>query len=111
MSGYCKICGNQHCVCDEVESGNTQQKIDRLFFNFSEFLKEKNRRYGDSAISPLQIFSKVDASNQICNRLDDKLNRIKNSSELKKNDIADLFGYTALLMIQNNWLTFKEMLD
>ena len=111
MSGYCKICGNQHCVCDEVESGNTQQKIDRLFFNFSEFLKEKNKRYGDSAISPLQIFSKVDASNQICNRLDDKLNRIKNSSELKKNDIADLFGYTALLMIQNNWLTFKEMLD
>lgn len=111
MSGYCKKCGNQHCICDVMVESNTQQKIDRLFFNFSEFLKEKNKRYGDSAISPLQIFSKVSADNQICNRLDDKLNRIKNSTELKKNDIADLFGYTALLMIQNNWLTFEEMLD
>ena len=79
---------------------DTQQQIDILFDNFKEFLKEKNRRYGDSAISPVQIFSKSSAGSQICNRLDDKINRIKNSSELKKNDVSDLFGYTALLMIE-----------
>ena len=33
---------------------NTQEKIDILFNNFKEFLKEKNKRYGDSALSPIQ---------------------------------------------------------
>jgi len=90
---------------------NTQAKIDRLMFNFGEFLKEKNRRYGDAAISPIQIFSKTEADNQICSRIDDKLNRIKNASEIKKNDLSDLFGYCALLLIQKDWITFEEFLD
>lgn len=89
----------------------TEQAIDDLFNNFKEFLKEKNRRYGNSALEPLQIFSKESANNQICNRLDDKLGRIKRSDELKKNDVCDVLGYTALLMIKNNWLTFDELLD
>jgi len=89
----------------------TQQKIDRLMFNFGEFLKEKNKRYGDSAISPMQLFSKLDASNSICIRIDDKLNRIKNNNKLKKNDVTDLIGYLLLYMIDQNWLTFEEMLD
>lgn len=90
---------------------STQDSIDLLFKNFSEFLKEKNKRYGDSAIVPNNIFSKSDANTQICNRLDDKLGRIKVSKELNKNDVADVFGYVALLMIQNNWITFDELLD
>jgi len=89
----------------------TQEKIDVLFHNFAEFLKEKNKRYGDSAISPILIFSKESADNQICNRLDDKLSRIKNSDILKKNDVSDMLGYIALLMIQNDWITFDELLE
>jgi len=90
----------------------TQEKIDLLFGNFREFLKEKNKRYGDSAISPIKIFSKNDAGNQILNRLDDKLSRIANSNEgLRKSDVCDLFGYTALLMIQKDWLNFDEEID
>ena len=90
---------------------STQDKIDLLFDNFKGFLKEKNRRYGDSALHPLQIFSKIDAGNQICNRIDDKLGRIKNSTGFKKNDISDIFGYIALLLVENNWLDFKDLLD
>lgn len=90
---------------------STQEKIDILFSNFSIFLKEKNKRYGDSALAPIQIFSKIDNTNQLCNRIDDKLSRIKNANNLKKNDISDLFGYLALFMIQNDWLTFDEFLD
>lgn len=89
----------------------TQEKIDELFKNFSEFLKEKNKRYGDSALSPNKIFSKIDASNSILLRCDDKINRIMNSTEIKKNDIADLFGYLALYMISKDWTDFKEFLD
>lgn len=89
----------------------TSEKIDMLFDNFKAFLKEKNKRYGDSAINPIQIFSKESAKNQVCNRLDDKLARIKRATELKKNDVSDVFGYVALLMIQRNWLNFEELLD
>jgi hypothetical protein len=91
---------------------STQEDIDILFNNFKEFLKEKNRRYGDSAISPVKIFSKVSAGDQLCNRIDDKLSRIINSKEgLRKSDVCDLFGYIALLMINNNWIKFDEEID
>jgi len=43
--------------------------------------------------------------------MDDKLGRIQTSTELKKNDISDVFGYVALLMIQNNWFEFDDLLD
>ena len=89
----------------------TQNDIDILFDNFKEFLKERNRRYGDSALNPIQVFSNESAEEQIRARLDDKLRRIKNSDELRKNDVCDLFGYTALLMISKNWLEFEELLD
>lgn len=90
---------------------NTQDKIEILFNNFKDFLKEKNKRYGDSALNPMQIFTKSNAGNQICNRLDDKLSRIKNSSVLKKNDLSDLFGYVGLLLIENDWIDFDDLLD
>lgn len=95
----------------EFNKQPTQEKIDILFDNFAEFLKEKNRRYGDSALTPVQIFSKSGAGSQICNRLDDKLSRIQNSEELKKNDLADSFGYHALLLIEKGWFDFNELLD
>ena len=46
-----------------------------------------------------------------CVYMDDKLGRIQTSTELKKNDISDVFGYVALLMIQNNWFEFDDLLD
>ncbi len=90
---------------------NTQEKIDYVCNNFALFLKEKNKRYGDSAISPIKIFSKSDSGSQICNRIDDKLGRVKNSIELKKNDCADILGYMILLMIEKDWLDFNDLLD
>ena len=90
---------------------NTQDKIEILFNNFKAFLKEKNIRYGDSALTPVQVFSKDKPESQIGHRLDDKLSRISNSKELKKNDVSDLFGYTALLLIEKGWIEFDELLD
>jgi hypothetical protein len=94
---------------------DTQDKIELLMNNFKEFLKEKNRRYGNSALQPVNIFSSVQSGDQIKNRLDDKLSRIKQTTEqnvaLRKNDVADIFGYVALLMISNDWLEFDDLLD
>ena len=94
-----------------MKDNTTQQKIELLFDNFKEFLKEKNKRYGDSALNGEHIFCNLDANHQIRIRLDDKLSRIKCASELRKNDVCDVFGYVALLMIENNWLEFDDLLD
>jgi len=93
------------------ENTETHDGIEVLFYNFKEFLKEKNRRYGDSALRPAMIFSDAPADTQILTRLDDKLNRMGISKELRKNDVADVFGYVVLLMIQRGWLTFEDLLD
>ena len=90
----------------------TQEKIELVCSNFSTFLKEKNRRYGDSAMAPIKIFSRIDADSQLCNRIDDKLNRIKNNSgPLRKNDLCDVVGYAILLLIANDWTNFNDLLD
>jgi len=94
-----------------MDDKTTEESIEILFKNFATFLTEKNRRYGDSALKPAAIFSRAPADVQICNRLDDKLNRIKIAKDLNKNDVADVFGYVALLLIQNGWLDFEDLLD
>ena len=63
-------------------------------------LLEKNIAYGNSALSPISIFAKAGASEGIANRIDDKLNRIKNSQSYPgDNDIDDLIGYLILYKI------------
>ena len=63
-------------------------------------LLEKNRKYGDSAISPKRIFSRADAVEQIKVRIDDKLSRIVSSQGDDTEDAElDLIGYLILLRI------------
>ena len=65
-------------------------------------LLEKNIAYGNSALSPIQIFAKAGAQEGIANRIDDKLNRIKNNqSYVGDNDLDDLIGYLILYKISN----------
>ena len=79
----------------------------RCLHSFRLFLLEKNRRYGDSACTPVRIFSKLPASSTICARIDDKLSRIMHSDLLRKNDVADLFGYIILLCDTQGWSTLQ----
>ena len=66
-------------------------------------LLEKNVAYGDSALSPIQIFAKAGAQEGIANRIDDKLNRIKNNqSYVGDNDLDDLIGYLILYKISQS---------
>lgn len=80
-------------------------KINKVISDLGQFLLEKNKRYGNSVMEPLGIFSKhISANapqsyNAVLARLDDKLNRIKNSNELRANDIVDLWGYLVFLIM------------
>lgn len=93
------------------QSEKTREQIRETSQNLTELLLEKNRRYGDSALKPTNIFNKEDAATSIYARLDDKLGRIANSPDVRKNDVADLMGYLVLLCVARGWTTFDELID
>ena len=79
---------------------STQDKITQHCDAIKEMLLAKNRKYGDSALNPVRVFSKADAAEQIKVRLDDKLSRLRSSQADEDEDvIADLIGYLILLRI------------
>jgi len=88
----------------------TQEKIKAIIGSIYNTIIEKNKRYGNSALDPMKVFSKLEANEGIMQRLDDKLSRIKNSDELRKNDVFDLVGYLVLLCISKDW-TFEDLVD
>jgi hypothetical protein len=90
----------------------TGNEIEKVCNNLKKFLIEKNKRYGNSALNPIRIFSKLDSEEQIKIRMDDKLNRIKNNTELdRENDYLDLVGYIVLLMVKKGWTNFDKFID
>jgi hypothetical protein len=81
--------------------------------SIKELLLEKNEKYGNSALEPLGVFSKLSAKEGLLVRIDDKLKRIKNGS-LEKDDedvINDLIGYLVLLKIHTNQESKYDELD
>lgn len=65
-----------------------------------EFLLEKNRAYGDSALNPCRVFSRADSVEQLLVRIDDKLNRIMQGNEFPGDDtVRDLAGYLVILLV------------
>lgn len=74
----------------------------------SEVLIEKNRKYGNAALEPINLFYKGDSTTSISIRLDDKISRVRNAEELRKNDMFDLLGYSLLLGISQNYWNIPE---
>lgn len=89
----------------------TAEKITKVSFSLNDLLLYKNARYGDTGLNPVRIFSKSDADTGLLQRLDDKISRIQNSPEPRKNDVADLMGYLTLLCVSKGWDNFDEFKD
>ena len=84
---------------------DTQNQIALICDNIKELLIDKNKKYGDSALSPVRIFSKASTLEQLLVRIDDKLSRLKSGAGLLANDedvVSDLIGYLVLLKIALN---------
>ena len=89
---------------------NFANKISSYLLEIRELLITKNIKYGNSALEPLGVFSKLSAKEGLLVRIDDKLKRIKNGS-LEKDDedvINDLIGYLVLLKIQTQEERYKK---
>ena len=65
-------------------------------------LLEKNRKYGNSALEPIRVFSAATTVEQLLVRIDDKLKRIRTMGIAVAPDedtIKDLIGYLILLRV------------
>lgn len=85
-----------------VSSGPTRTEIDiaKTMIRIGGMLFAKNRAYGDSALNPACIFSRLCAKDAIAIRLDDKLKRIQNNPAAFGEDVVlDIIGYLVLYMI------------
>lgn len=71
---------------------SNREKIIEITDSMKDLLLYKNEKYGDSALSPKNIFYKGDSTNSILIRLDDKIGRIKNNPDLtpRVNDVCDI---------------------
>lgn len=84
---------------------NFAQEVQQVLTGVEDMLNEKNRKYGNSALEPVRVFSKADSVEQIKVRIDDKLSRIVSGQVDDDEDIRmDLLGYLVLLeiAIRNN---------
>ena len=78
------------------------EDVHNVLQEIEDLLIAKNKKYGNSALEPLGVFSQLSEKEGLLIRIDDKLKRIKNGS-LDRDDedvVNDLIGYLVLLKIQ-----------
>tara|TARA_R100000995_G_C3470194_1_gene117923 strand:- start:314 stop:709 length:396 start_codon:yes stop_codon:yes gene_type:complete len=78
---------------------NFDEKLDKEIKAISDLLKSKNAAYGNTALNPTNVFSKLNSTEAICARIDDKLARISNKgiNDKTEDTVNDLIGYLLLL--------------
>jgi len=81
-----------------LDSPNAKQIL-QVCTDLAEFLIEKNKAYGDSALNPLRVMSKADPAEQIRVRMDDKLSRMIRGSDAGEDPAHDFVSYWVLLQV------------
>ena len=80
----------------------------KIFSSLCDMVEAKDKNYGNAALKPLDIFAK---HHPYGSRLDEKLARVKNSDNIRKNDVGDLIGGLALICKDMGWTNFDDQLD
>lgn len=101
----CSDCRNSKLYEPVIEQING---FDEIYASLLHMQKIKDARYGNSALKPLDIFAK---HHNYGSRLDEKLARVKNSDELRKNDVADIIGGLILICKDKGWTNFDDLID
>lgn len=91
---------NMSKVFQPLTEDSFREKVQQVLYPLEDLLVAKNEAYGNSALDPVNIFSKSTAVEQIKVRIDDKLSRLYHGKEYGDEDtITDLLGYIVLLKI------------
>ena len=85
----------------DVKQLDTITEAKYILDGILSMLEKKNTAYGDSALNPIRLFSRTDAVESLCVRIDDKINRIKNKgiNVDTEDSVKDLIGYLVLLQV------------
>jgi len=119
-NGFLSIKDDQNEHMYDSQSDTQDLNIKKVDFrtvldSLTDLLEYKNDKYGNSALEPVNIFSRLDAKDGILLRLDDKIKRIKTRTKYghppRKNDIVDMMGYLTLLCIELGYDDFSEFKD
>jgi len=97
-----------------IDLNTTQKSIRRLYQGMINFLYEKNKRYGDTALNPSNDLSNAEPVTKLLVRAEDKLSRIRIAAKIgimRKNDYVDLMGYLSFIMIAKGWTDFADQID
>jgi hypothetical protein len=102
LSNYARTAFNERSIAPVLSTfAQTQTDITDETNRLREVLIEKNRKYGDSALNPVHIFSKEPAHVQLKQQIDHKLARIARGDESTEDEdvTQDLIGYLVLYRI------------
>ncbi len=95
------LLSKEELMKEEEESPklNFDWHLDKVSKQITDLLKSKNKAYGNTALNPSNVFSKLDSTEAICARLDDKLARIQNKgiNDKTEDTVDDIIGYLLLL--------------
>lgn len=91
---------------EKVEESDNSFKT--IYNSLLRMQEAKDKAYGNSALKPLDIFAK---HHNYGARLDEKLARVQNSTELRKNDVADIIGGLVLICKDKGWTDFSDQID
>lgn len=82
----------------KTKSDDFESKLKVILSELENLLVSKNKKYGNSALEPVRVFSKASPTEQLLVRLDDKLSRLKTQHIDEDEDVlTDLIGYLLLL--------------
>jgi hypothetical protein len=90
------------------ENTSPEEDLKKIFRNLENLVLYKDAKYNGAADSPLNIFT---GKHKFGYRVDDKLKRIQNSEDLRKNDLVDLVGYVVLILRDKKWTNFDDLKD
>lgn len=98
-------------MIDSSDSMTARSLIEEECDDIKRLLLDKNRKYGNSAINPLRIFSKSSPIEQINVRIDDKISRIVRGEEgtIDEDVELDMIGYFILKRVARKFYNKKEL--
>ena len=93
---------------EAVNHPSEDNDIRKVFDSINNMVQAKNKKYGGSALKPLDIFARHHGYGS---RIDEKLARVKNSEELSQNDVGDIIGGLVLICKDKGWFDFEKFID